>query len=104
MPSIPLKYPVARSRSRDLRRLKSSIIDQLLQCPKHPALGNLGSFLICMAWSQFPIGLVLFEQVIDASQEAMGQSRNGFLAAHPFRESLVEGVNVKRIVALPPIK
>src|SRR5215467_514523 len=44
-----------------------------------------------MSWSQLPIGLLLFEQVIDDDQDAMSQSHNRFLMPHAFVESLVIG-------------
>ena len=46
--------------------------------------------LLDKGFSAFLIRLLLFEQVVDNHQDAMGQGHNGFLAAHAFAESLVE--------------
>ncbi len=42
-----------------------------------------------MVRSQLPIGLLLFEQMIDDDQDAMSQGHNRFLVSHALAKSLV---------------
>ena len=62
---------------------------ELLQALECPALGGFEGLLVGMARSQFAIGLLLFEQVIDNDQDPVRQGHNGFLAAQTFLEPLV---------------
>lgn len=42
-----------------------------------------------MFWSQFPIGLLLLEQIMDDYLDTIGQNHNGFLVPHALGWSLV---------------
>src|SRR5258708_17921437 len=61
--------------------------------------GHLGGFLLGMVRPQFPIGLLLFEQMIDDDQDAMSQGHNGFLVAHALVQSLVIGTEKATLTA-----
>src|SRR6266581_2110275 len=46
---------------------------QVLEPPDGPALGRFENLFLGVARSQFAVGLLFFEQVIDDDQDAMGQ-------------------------------
>ncbi len=79
-------------------------VAELLQAPERPTLGGFEGLLLGMARSQFAIGLVLFEQVIDNDQDAVRQGHNGFLAAHAFLEPLVIRPQVGALAARSPMR
>ncbi len=72
---------------------------QLLKPADGPALGGFKSLFVGMTWSQFAIGLLLLEQVINDDQDPVCQGHDGFLAAHALFESLVVGPQVRILAA-----
>jgi hypothetical protein len=76
---------------------------QLFEPPDGPTLGRLGGLFVGMTRSQFAVGLLFLEQVIDDDQDPVCQGHDGFLAAHALFESLVVGPQVGVLAARGPV-
>ena len=68
-----------------------------------PTLGRLGDLFVGMTRTQFAVGLLLLEQVINDDQDPVCQCHVGFLAAHALCQSFVVGPQVGILAMRGPV-